>query len=63
MRSSSKAFRRSFAVLARAALFASGSMLAACDDEPDNLGEAIEEMGEDIEEAGEEMKDEIDDNT
>ncbi|HEU4430461.1 MAG TPA: hypothetical protein VFT98_16995 [Myxococcota bacterium] len=56
--------RRKLAALAgAAALFTSASVLSACEDEPDNLGEAIEEIGDDIEEAGEEIEDEIDDAT
>jgi hypothetical protein len=43
-------------VLAGAVVLASASMLAACHDDPDNLGEAVEELGDEI-------ADEIDDHT
>ena len=49
--------------MAGAVVLASTSMLAACEDEPDNIGEAVEELGEEIEEAGEEIADEIDDHS
>lgn len=56
--------RRTLAALAgAAALFTSASVLTACKDEPDNLGEAIEDLGDEIEDAGDEIEDEIDDNT
>lgn len=54
---------RGFAVFAGALVLASTSMLAACEDEPDNIGEAVEELGEEIEEAGDEIADEIDDHS
>lgn len=49
--------------LAGAIAVASLSMLSACRDEPDNLGEAIEELGDEIEDAGDEIQDEIDDHS
>jgi hypothetical protein len=55
--------RRALATLAGAVALASASMLAACHDEPDNLGEAVEEVGDEIEDAGDEIADEIDDHS
>jgi hypothetical protein len=56
--------RRVLASLAGAVALASSSLLmAACNDEPDNLGEAIEEVGDEIEDAGDEIEDEIDDHS
>jgi hypothetical protein len=54
---------RSLAMLAGALALASVSAFAACRDEPDNLGEAIEELGDEIEDAGDEIEDEIDDHS
>jgi hypothetical protein len=31
-----------------------------CEDEPDNVGEAVEELGDEAEDAGEELDDEVD---
>ena len=42
------------------ALLASASQLAACKDDPDNLGEAIEDVGDELEDAGDEIEDELD---
>lgn len=42
------------------ALLACASQFAACKDEPDNLGEAIEELGDEIEDAGDEIEDKLD---
>ena len=65
MRSTSTARqRRALSALAGAAFaLASVSMLAACRDEPDTVGEAIEELGDEIEDAGDEVQDEIDDHS
>ncbi|MFI5320706.1 MAG: hypothetical protein ACHQ6V_14120 [Myxococcota bacterium] len=64
MRSANKARqRRVLATLAGAVALASVSMLTACRDEPDNVGEAIEELGDEIEDAGDEIEDEIDDHS
>ncbi len=61
MRTAAKARqRRSIAALAGAVALASASLLTACNDEPDNIGEAVEELGDEIEDAGDEIEDEID---
>lgn len=53
----------SLAVLAGALALASVAAFSACKDEPDNLGEAVEELGDEIEDAGDEIEDEIDDHS
>jgi hypothetical protein len=61
MRTTATARRHaSFAALAGAAAIAAASMLVACEDEPDNIGEAVEELGDEIEDAGDEIEDKLD---
>jgi hypothetical protein len=55
--------RKSYLTLALLTGLAGGYGLSACDDEPDTLGEAIEDAGDDVENALDDVGDKIDDAT
>lgn len=59
MRFDTLAPRRRRATALMAAVVA--STLASCEDDPDSVGEAAEELGDEVEDAAEEAEDEVDD--